>query len=118
MNSTHTTAWAHLPNAATIADILADVKDRPEAWATAWAALHCDTREIEWAHAQDIACETIYANGTSEAWASLHEAVTAVEGAAYVAVCSAIDALVAWPDCDTPQAIMLMSPAHYAMTSR
>ena len=31
-----TTAWAHLPNAALIDRVLADVKRRPDAWDAAW----------------------------------------------------------------------------------
>ena len=33
------TAWAHLPNAAVIDEMLADIAARPQAWTAAWAIM-------------------------------------------------------------------------------
>ena len=58
-----TTAWAHLPNAALIDWVMADVKERPQVWAAArtatrgaaWDAARTATRGAAWDAAWDAA---------------------------------------------------------------
>ena len=50
-------AWSHLPNAAHIDRVLADVQARPEAWAAAWAA----ERSAAWAAVRAAARDAILA---------------------------------------------------------
>ena len=126
-----TTAWAHLPNAALIDRILADVAQRPDAWDAAWKA---------WAAALDAALDA----ARDAAWAAAHDAAwTAARGAAWVAAWDAahdsargaagdaILALIAWDDAglmlDTPvpalrlyaangsHAAVLMLPAAFTL---
>lgn len=87
-------AWSHLPNAALIDRILADVRARPQAWfrqrpsaaqGAAWAA----ARDAAWEAARDAAMEA----ARDAAW----EATRAVAWkAAWPLAPGAIAALVAW----------------------
>jgi hypothetical protein len=125
MNDT-TTAWAHLPNAAHIDRILADVAQRPEAWGVSRGPMWY---VAAWSAAWDAA----QTNATRK-WALL-----AVRGAVWTAargrvrddLADSILALVAWDDAgpllDTPvpalrlyaangsHAAVLMLPAAIAL---
>ena len=48
------TAWAHLPNARHIDAVLADVRERPEAWRDVYGATQDTARAAAWRAAQDI----------------------------------------------------------------
>lgn len=82
---TKTKPWSHLPNAAHIDRILADVRVTPEAWAAAREA----AREAAWAAALEAAWDA--------AWES---ACSAALEAAWSAAWGAISALVAWDSAD------------------
>ena len=49
------TAWAHLPNAAVIDTIFADVRDRPKVWDRAWFEAYTVNRAAAWSEARDAA---------------------------------------------------------------
>jgi hypothetical protein len=110
------TAWAHLPNAAHIDSILADVQARPEAWAAARAAAWT-AGDAARAAAGDAAWDAARAAARLAAWhaawhAAGHAAWAAREAAwhaawlearaldlALDAAWEAVLALVAWDDC-------------------
>ena len=54
-----TTAWAHLPNAALIDEVLTSLKAHPEKWSTAWDASRGAAQAVlwgsTWAAARDAA---------------------------------------------------------------
>jgi hypothetical protein len=79
-----TTAWAHLPNAACIDRILADIESRPEAWLAAWDAERAAARDAVRAAVRDAA--------RAAAW-------DAARAAAWDAARDAILALITWDDC-------------------
>ena len=72
-------AWSHLPSAAHIDAVLADVKARPEVWDAAWGAAW----DAAWGAAWDAAWRA--ARSTSQ---------TVAQSAAW----SAVEALSAWPE--------------------
>ena len=86
------TEWAHLPNAAHIDWVLADLKANPDQWdaarAAAWAAARGAARDAAWADAWDAARA-----------AARGAALDAARGAIRDAAWDAIAALVAWDDC-------------------
>ena len=50
-------AWSHLPNAAHIDAILADLRDRPLAWAKAWEPLrdiYCEMEQAAFMEAKSL----------------------------------------------------------------
>ena len=49
------TAWAHLPNAAHIDEVLASLKAHPEKWSVAWYAARNAARNAAWNAAWDAA---------------------------------------------------------------
>lgn len=89
------TAWAYLPNAALIDEVLASAKTSPEKWdaargaarGTVWDA----ARDAAWDAAQDAA----WAASRDAAWDAAWDAVW---GAAWDAVWGAIAALIAYDD--------------------
>jgi hypothetical protein len=90
-----TTAWSHLPNAALIDRVLADVQRRPDAWAdaqdAAWAAAGVAARAAAWA--------AVGAAARDAAWAAAWEAAQVdAWGAAGDAAGGACVALVVWDD--------------------
>ena len=105
------TAWAHLPNAALIDRILADVAQRPEAWgavrgaarAAAWDAAWGTVRDAAWDAALGAAWEAVWEAVWGAAWDAARDAAL---GAARDAALGAILALIAWDDAspllDTP----------------
>ena len=58
-----TTAWAHLPNAALIDEVLTSLKAHPEKWSTAWDAFRAASQAVlwgsAWAAAWDAAWSTV-----------------------------------------------------------
>ena len=95
------TAWAHLPNARHIDAVLADVRERPEAWTTArgaawdaaWAAAGDAVRGAAWTAAWDEARDA----AGDAAWGAARGAVRdAAWAAAGDAVWGAIRAIIAW----------------------
>ena len=50
-----TTAWAHLPNAALIDEVLTSLKAHPEKWSTAWDASRAEPQAVLWGSAWDAA---------------------------------------------------------------
>jgi len=94
------TAWGHLPNAAHIDSILADVQARPEAWAeawdAAWLAVRSAARDAAWHAAGDAARDAARLAARDAAW---HAASDAERLAALDAAWAAVAALVAWDNC-------------------
>ena len=96
-------AWAHLPNAALIDEVLASVKTNPAEWGVAWDA----TREIALIAARDAAREAPRGaawdaareapRGTAwtAAWGAVQEAA---RGSAWNAAWNAVAALIAYDD--------------------
>ena len=122
------TEWAHLPNAALIDRILADVKRRPEVWAAAWEA----ALDATWAAALDAALDAAWEAALDAAWVAARDAAwDAAREAARGAAHGAVLALIAWDDAgpllDTPvpalrlyaangsHAALLMLPAAIAL---
>ena len=54
-----TTAWAHLPNAALIDEVLTSLKAHPEKWSTAWDASQAVLWGAAWGAARDAAWSTV-----------------------------------------------------------
>ena len=54
-----TTAWAHLPNAALIDEVLASLKAHPERWGTAQTAAWNEAQTAAWDAARDAAWSTV-----------------------------------------------------------
>ena len=86
------TAWAHLPNAARIDQILAHLKQHPDRWDADWDAAWDAARDAAWVAAWDAA--------RGAAWDAAWDAARdAARGSARGAAWGAIAALVAWDDC-------------------
>jgi hypothetical protein len=125
-----TTAWAHLPNAALIDRVLADMAQRPKVWAAAreaaWGGAWVAAWDAAWVAAWEAALDA--ARGTARS-AALDAALDA--DVAWGTVRDAILALIAWDDAglllDTPvpalrlyaangsHAAVLMLPAAIAL---
>ena len=86
------TAWAHLPNAALIDRILADLRARPQAWTAACDAAYDAARDAAWGAAWDAARGAAYDAARDDAW---YAARTAARDAARGATLT----LIAWDDC-------------------
>lgn len=82
-----TTAWAHLPNAALIDEVLASARAHPGKWSAAWHAT--------WAVSQDVAWYTARGAARGAAWDAAWDAAW---GAARGAARSTIAALIAYDD--------------------
>ena len=90
MNMTAETAWAHLPNAKHIDDILYDVKVRPRVWWRAWG----DTSYSMWA-ASRRAVDTV----REDAHMHVTQGVKVAIGSSNISLEAAMDtihALIAW----------------------
>ena len=88
--------WAHLPNAAHIDWVLADVKANPDQWSAARAA--------DWDADWDAALDTAWGAARAAVWGTARvdawdAALDAALDAAWDAAQDAIAALVAWDDC-------------------
>ncbi len=81
-------AWAHLPNAERIDQILAHLKQHPDRWTAAWGAAYDAARVAARAAAWDAA----WGAARDAAWA-------AAWSAARDDAMDALAALVAWDDC-------------------
>ena len=97
------TAWAHLPNAKHIDDVLAHAKAHPDKWVAAWAAAWGAARPAAWDAAWDAAWGAVRGASRAAAWdAAWAAARDAVRGAAWDAVWAAVRgaclALIAWDD--------------------
>ena len=93
--TTTTTEWAHLPNAALIDRVIADVAQRPEVWDEAWDA----AREAVWAAAWAAAWGAAWdAAGAAVRGAARRAAWGAARRATRGAARGVILALVAWDD--------------------
>ena len=96
------TAWSHLPNAAAIGTMIADVKVRSEVWRSGWLAAFSVARATSWYLARDAAREAAWAAVRSAAreapWAAAREAAwAAARPAVWPALRNAVSALIAWP---------------------
>jgi hypothetical protein len=101
------TEWAHLPNAAHIARVLAHVRANPEKWDAAWGAARDSVwgaaRDAVWDAVWDAACDAACDAAWGAAWGAACDAVWyAARGAACDAArgaaCDACAALVAWDE--------------------
>ena len=81
------TAWSHLPNAAHIEAVLADVQARPKVWGAAWDAVRSTAWIIAWGEARSAA--------RSASWDAAWDIT---RGREWGAVRDAIHALIAWPE--------------------
>lgn len=93
-----TTAWAHLPNATHIDRVIADVGQRPDAWAKAWSEARAVTDHDAWGAAVDAAWNTACDADMCVVWGDAMVAVmksTRVQTAS-AAGWDAIYALLAW----------------------
>lgn len=94
-----TTAWSHLPNAAHIDRVLADLRERPQAWRAehaawnvTWRAEHAAWNDA-WGATRDAARDA----ARNAAWSAARDAVhDAALCAAWDAAGHAISALIAW----------------------
>lgn len=107
------TAWAHLPNAAHIDQVLAHLEAHPKKWATAWDAAQSAAWNAAWSDAWNAAQSA--ARGA--AWSAARYAIwnatrSAVWGATWRAAWGAISALVAYDDA----AIFLPKPVEHLRT--
>jgi hypothetical protein len=108
-------AWSHLPNAAHIDWIIADVKAHPDRWDAAHGAEGNVAYASAWSAARGAEWNAAYASAWDAAWdAARGAAQDVVRGAARGAVWDAIAALVAWDDCAyildlAPGAVRLMA---------
>ena len=85
-----TTAWAHLPNAAHIDQVLASLKAYPGRWGTAWDEARDATWDATWNAARGAAQTATWAAARGAAWdAARGAAWAAVQGATWDAVWSA-----------------------------
>ena len=85
------TAWAHLPNAALIDEVLASVKTTPEKWRAARPAARAEARDAARAAAWNAARDAARA----AAWNAARDAARV---AAWDAAWSAVAALIAYDD--------------------
>ena len=94
------TAWAHLPNAVHIDQVLASLKAHPDKWTAAYAAAW-DTAYIEsWNAAQAAAYIAARDAAYSAAYSAAQDTgYTAAWDAAWGAAWGAIAALIAWDNC-------------------
>ena len=89
------TAWAHLPNAALIDEVLASVKTNPKGWDVAWDA----TREIALIAAWDAARGAARGAAWDAAWGTARDAVwVAARNAVWAAARDVLGAPVAYDD--------------------
>ena len=63
-----TTAWAYLPNAALIDEVLASVKARPDKWVAAWNTTWVVSQGAVWYTAWSAAWNAVQDAGRGEAW--------------------------------------------------
>ena len=92
------TAWAHLPNAQHIDQVLANLKAgklgtvRNTAWDAAWDAAREAAKEAAWDAAREAAREATWSDAREATW-------SAAWGAAREAARGAVAALIAYDDC-------------------
>ena len=84
-----TTAWAHLPNARHIDAVLADVRERPEAWALGFATVPIAVWDRAWKMSWNLASHS----GRQEARDAARDATVGFSG---VCTRDVIGALIAW----------------------
>lgn len=115
------TAWAHLPNAAHIDQVLAHLEAHPEKWATAWDAAQSVTRSADLGAARALAWDAAQSAARGAAWSAARYAIwnvtwsaawSAAWNAAWSAAWGAISALVAYDDA----AIFLSKPVEHLRT--
>ena len=102
------TAWAHLPNAAAVDEILADVRTRLKVWRrvsdTVWGDAWGVASETAWESAK----RTIVCTARSAVWDELWETMwDAAKGTTRSTAWIAISALVAW---DSSAALLALTP--------
>ena len=94
-----TTAWAHLPNAALIGEVLASLKTHPEKWGaardTAWNTVQSAAWGAAWSAAWDAARDAARAAARDAARAATWDAA---REAAWVAAGDVIATLIAYDD--------------------
>ena len=91
------TAWAHLPNAALVDQVLASVRANPGEWDAAWLAARGVAQDTAWDAAWDAARGAARDAAWNEAWGA---AWAAAQGAAWNAAWGAVAALIAYDDAD------------------
>lgn len=93
------TAWAHLPNAALIDEVLASLKTHPEKWGaardTAWNTVQSAAWSAAWDAARDAARAAARDAARAAAWAAAWDAA---REAAWVAAGDVIATLIAYDD--------------------
>lgn len=85
-------AWSHLPNAALIDRILADLRLHPSAWDKARAVAWSAAREADWVEAQNAAWSAAWGVARVETRDAARAAAVPLMEAAW----GAIAALIAW----------------------
>ena len=94
-----TTAWAHLPNAALIDEVLTSLKAHPEKWAMARAAAWDAARNAAWDAARSAAWYAVRGTIWNAVWDATRDAARdALRSTAQVAAGNVIAALIAYDD--------------------
>ena len=115
------TTWAHLPNAAHIDRVLANLKAHPERWSAAWSApgsaAWSATHDAAWSAAHDAARGAAQGAARGAAWSAAWRAAwratwSAAHNTAHRAAWGAITALIAYDDA----AIFLPKPIEHLRT--
>ena len=93
------TAWAHLPNARLIDEILADFTARPQVWDRAWFESYTFGRAAAWSEARDAARRTEKSAAHEILWFAIwHRALGPTSwNAAWRPAKGASYALAVWP---------------------
>ena len=101
------TAWAHLPNAALIDEVLASTKTSPEKWSAAWTAAQAApwtaSRDAAWNEARNAAWDTARDAARNTAWSAARNAAwgaarSAARSATWDAAWGAAAMLIAYDD--------------------
>ena len=105
------TAWAHLPNAGLIDEILTDAEVWPEAWAAGWGVVSVRIGDRvwggEWFAARGRAFAFAKSEGRSDAYDAVHVLIRGKEDEVQLALQDAALALIAW---DSSADLLSLSP--------
>ncbi len=98
-----TTAWAHLPNAALIDEVLTSLKAHPEKWSTVWDASRAASQAVLWGAARSAARDAARSAARDAAWDAAWGAVrnaarSAARDAARSAAWNTVATLIAYDD--------------------
>ena len=96
------TAWAHLPNAALIDEVLASARTNPKEWGAASGVTWSVARDAAWSAAWDAAWDTARNAARDAVWDAAQnavwDAVRDMWNATWNAVWSVVAALIAYDD--------------------